>query len=215
MQVKKLHEKFNELHLKHGDKSLCSIYGAGCIEKPIAMFVFMNPTGKNVSSEKNWKGIRAPWLGTKNIWRLFYQLGIISEKFHEQILNLKPGEWSPDFALAVYKELVKKKIYVTNLAKCTQIDARPLKNFVFNDYLGLMLQEIEIIQPKNIITFGNQVSSILLQKQTSVSGYKGTKKEILKIGNKKIPTYPVYYPVGQGMRNMSLAAKRITAVIKS
>ena len=40
----------------------------------ILIFVFMNPTGKNNASYKEWKGIRAPWIGSKNIWYLFYQL---------------------------------------------------------------------------------------------------------------------------------------------
>ncbi len=214
MQIKDLNGKFDKLHLRHGDSSLRSIYGAGRVKKPIAMFIFMNPTGKNVSSCGDWTGIRAPWLGTKNIWKLFRRLGILSDEHFRETQELRPSEWSPNFALAVYKELAKNKVYVTNLAKCTQVDARPLKNSVFEDYLELMLEEIAFVRPKNIFTFGNQVSSIILQKQISVSGYKGTRKETLGIGGSKFSVYPVHYPVGQGMRNMPLAAKRIASVIR-
>jgi len=213
MQVKELHGEFNKLHLKHGNKSLCSIYGTGCVKNPKLIFVFMNPTGKNISSRKDWNGMRAPWLGTKNIWKLFHKLGILSTNLFKKTQRLRPEDWSPNLALRIYGEFAKRGVYVTNLAKCTQIDARPLKNSVFEDYLELIYKEIEIVRPKNIITFGNQVSSIVLQKQISVSGYKGTKKEMLKIGSKKFPVYPVYYPVGQGMRNMPLAVKRIKAII--
>ena len=68
----------------------------------------MNPTGKNIASDKSWKGRKSPWLGTKNIWKLFYKV-------------------------------------------------------------DLLFKEINIIKPKIIITFGNQVSSIILNKKISVS----------------------------------------------
>jgi len=212
MQLKQLHKKFDELQLLHGDKKLNSIYGAGHIKNPDIMFIFMNPTGKNVSAYKNWKGLRAPWLGTKSVWQVFYELSFISKSTFQKIKELKPENWSIDFAEKIYRELARKRVYITNLAKCTQIDARPLKNDVFKDYLNLMIKEITLVNPKNIITFGNQVSSILLRKQILVGRYKEKQKEILKINTKKFNIYPTYYPVGQGRRNMPLAVKRITAL---
>lgn len=76
-----------------------------------------------------------------------------------------------------------------------------------------MYQEIITINPQSIISFGNQVSSILLGKSVSVSDYLGAKGESLKIGNKIFKVYPVHYPVGQGRRNMPLAIKRIKKII--
>ncbi len=40
----------------------------------------MNPTGKNIASDKSWKGRKSPWLGTKNIWKLFYKVDLLSEE---------------------------------------------------------------------------------------------------------------------------------------
>ena len=80
MQIEKLHSAFDELQCRFGHPSLQSIYGAGCIKKPKVMFVFMNPTGKNISSRAYWNGLRAPWLGTKTVWQIFFDLGLISEK---------------------------------------------------------------------------------------------------------------------------------------
>ena len=37
------------------------------------------------------------------------------------------------------------------------------------EYLDLLKQEIEIIKPKVVVLFGNQVSSIVLNKKISVS----------------------------------------------
>jgi len=62
-----------------------------------------------------------------------------------------------------------KKVFITNLGKCTQIDARPLPDKVFKEYLELMEKEISIVNPKVIILFGNQVSSIVLNEKISVS----------------------------------------------
>ena len=75
MQIKSLHKKIDLLQLLYGDSSLQAIYGAGCINKPKIMFIFMNPTARNITADKNWRGLRAPWLGTKNVWGIFYKLG--------------------------------------------------------------------------------------------------------------------------------------------
>lgn len=215
MQLKVLQKRIDDLHKLHGHSSLKPISGAGCIKNPKVMFVFMNPTGRNVSSCPKWRGLRAPWIGTKNVWRLFYELGILPKHYFQKIQKLKSEEWTTDFATEVYKEIAKKKVYITNLAKCTQVDARPLKDNVFKNYLDVMSEEILLINPKFIFTFGNQVSSILLTEPISVSKYKGRQKEILEIRKKKFSVYPVYYPVGQGQRNLPLAIKRIKGIIKT
>lgn len=211
-QVKHLHKKFDALQLKHGDKNLNSIYGAGEIKNPRIMFVFMNPTGKNISSIKTWKGLRAPWLGTKNIWNIFNELNLLDENIFNKLILLKQNEWTEEFSNEVYKNIESKNIYITNLAKCTQVDARPLKDSIFKEYLNLIYEEIEFIKPQKIITFGNQVSSILLNKKISVSNYLEIEFEELKIQN-LYSVYPVYYPVGQGRRNQPLAINRIKKIM--
>lgn len=212
MQIKKLHRKFDRLHRIHGAEGLMSIYGAGCVTRPNVMFVFMNPTGKNVSADTQWKGIRAPWLGTKNIWKVFCALKVISHEMYEEIQRRKTDDWTPKFSDKLYKEIAENSVFITNLAKCTQTDARKLHDNVFRDYLSMMREEIKIIQPKKIITFGNQVSSILLGKPVRVSDYTSRQKECLEICGDIFDIYPVYYPVGQGMRNMTQAIQRMRVV---
>jgi DNA polymerase len=214
MQLELLHKEYDSLQALYGDPSLKSIYGAGCTKNPKIMLVFMNPTATNVSAKKNWQGLRAPWLGTKNIWNIFYELKLLSKDSFDRIQHMRPEEWTAGFADRVYSELTDKGIFVTNLAKCTQVDARPLKNDIFKSYLDLMLKEIDSINPQNIVSFGNQVSSILLGKPISVGDYVGTQNEILKINKKTFKVYPTYYPVGQGRRNMPLAVGRIEKILK-
>lgn len=207
-QIVQLHKKYDELQKKYGDPSLSSIYGAGDIDNPKVMFVFMNPT-RNIASKLSWKGLRAPWIGTKQVWDVFYNLGFLNEETNKSIKEFKSEDWSVDFSNKVYSEVEDNSLYITNLAKCTQLDARPLKNSVFKDYLVLMLKEIEIVNPKIVISFGNQVSSIILGKNISVSNYTQNEREIVN----GYPIYPTYYPIGQGRRNMPLALERIKRVL--
>ncbi|MBE6012841.1 MAG: hypothetical protein E7234_09825 [Lachnospiraceae bacterium] len=212
LQLSVLHSDYDKLQLLYGAKELNSIYGAGCIYEPDIMFIFMNPTGRNIASSKEWKGIRAPWIGTKNIWKLLFKVGLLTEETYFHIANLKPKEWDYEFAYKLYQKLSRKRVYITNLGKCTQIDAKPIAAQIYREYLPLLEKEIAMLKPKNIIAFGNQVSSILLGKSISVSKCRGRyfMKEIDEIS---YPVFPVYYPVGQGMRNISISIEDIKDIM--
>ncbi len=215
LQIDYLKKDVDELQKLYGNPKLNAIYGAGCIHKPKILFLFMNPTAKNISSIPDWEGLRAPWIGTKNIWKLFNSLDIIDDLIFRKIQSDLNNTWTYNFAFSVYDTLNKKSIYVTNLAKCTQDDARSLKDKVFKDYLENTLAEIYAVNPLRIISFGNQVSSILLNKKIQVSNYKNQEKEILKLKNKTYDVFPTYYPVGQGMRNIDKSISRISSIINS
>lgn len=126
MTIEDLNKEYDKLQLKYGDKSLDSIYNGGCTNNPDICFVFMNPTGRNIASSKSWHGLKSPWIGTKNIWDLFAALDLIDKDIYSQIKSIKGKEWTPTFAETVYENVIKHKYFITNLGKCTQIDARPL-----------------------------------------------------------------------------------------
>lgn len=216
MQITELFPKFDNLHKIHGSKNLTSIYGAGEINNPNICLIFMNPTAKNIASSPNWQGIKAPWLGTKNVWRLFNKLGLFKDaQILKQIETIKPSEWTTDFAEEVYNEVAKQSIYITNIAKCTQDDAKHLSDSIYKEYLPLMIEEITYIKPKLILALGNQVNSVLLGRPVSVSKYTTVEFEYLPIPNgDQVKVYPSYYPVGQGMRNISKAIYRINKVLE-
>ena len=214
MQLTHLHSAFDALQKQFGSPNLDPIYGAGCTERPDICFIFMNPTGKNVSSKKTWRGLKAPWLGTKNTWKLFNSVGLLPDKTLTEILTRRPEDWDYDFANTVYTELADRRIYVTNLGKCTMENAHNPPDSIFRNYLGLLETEIAAIKPKKIITFGNQVSSLFLGRPIKVSDHRKT--AITKtIGDKTFQTFPVYYPVGQGMRNLPLAIEDIRFALKN
>lgn len=215
LQLSELFTKFDELHLKHGSKNVTAIYGAGQIVNPKICLIFMNPTAKNISSKHEWEGIRAPWIGTKNVWRLLYKLQIFKhEEIIAEILRMKPEEWTPEFAEKLYSELANQSIYITNIAKCTQDDARHVSDSVYKEYFPAMMEELNLVKPRLILAMGNQVNSVLLQKPISVSKYLNEEFEILKNGEVEFKVYPSYYPIGQGTRNIHLATKRINNVLK-
>ena len=212
MKIEDLKKEYDKLQLKYGVKELDPIYNGGCENNPNICFVFMNPTGRNVASLKTWTGRKSPWIGTKNIWKLFKEVGLLSENTYKDIQSKKPKDWDYEFSDYVYEELTNNKIFITNLGKCTQIDARPLSDEVLKKYLELLFKEIDIIRPKVIITFGNQVSSIILNKKISVSENRKVCHELV-VGKNKYKVYPVYYPVGNGIFNIDKSIEDIKWII--
>ncbi|HIU52292.1 MAG TPA: hypothetical protein IAB70_06760 [Candidatus Merdicola faecigallinarum] len=214
MKLEELKKEYDKLQKKYGAKELDSIYNGGCEENPEICFVFMNPTGRNIASSKEWKGLKSPWIGTKNIWDLFYEIHLLDDKIYEKIRSIKGSEWTEKFAEEVYENVKSKKYFITNLGKCTQLDARPLADSVYKEYLDLFFQEIQIIDPKVIILFGNQVSSIVLNQKISVSQCR--KKMFLKeINGKEYKFYSVYYPIGNGRFNIDKSIEDIKWIMKS
>lgn len=214
MKLEELNKEYDKLQIKYGAKELDSIYNGGCIDRPDICFVFMNPTRRNIASEKTWKGLKSPWIGTKNIWDLFFNINLLDGNIYNKIKNIKGTEWTEEFASLVYSNVKYHKYFITNLGKCTQIDARALKDDVYLEYLPLLEKEIEIINPKAVVLFGNQVSSIVLNDKISVS--KCRKKCFEKtINNKKYKFYPVYYPVGNGRFNINKSIEDIKWIMEN
>lgn len=213
MKLEDLNKEYDQLQEKYGAKELNSIYSGGCSKRPDICFVFMNPTGKNIAASKSWNGIRAPWLGTKNIWDLFYSLNLLDENIYSNIKSIKGKDWNEKFALKVYDDVTKHKYFITNLGKCTQVDARSLPDNVYINYLHLLEKEIEIINPKTIVLFGNQVSSIVLNQKICVSQVR---KKLFKkiINNKEYNFYSVFYPVGNGRFNIDKSIEDIKWIME-
>ncbi len=213
MNIQDLNKEYDKLQVKYGAKELDSIYNGGCTNNPDICFVFMNPTGRNIASSKNWHGPKSPWIGTKNVWTLFYKLNLLDEDIYNEIRNIKGSEWSEDFAIEVYNDVIKHNYFITNLGKCTQIDARELPDSVYLNYLHLLEKEFEIIKPKVIILFGNQVSSIVLREKISVSQVR--KQTFIKeLNGTSYKFYSVFYPIGNGSFNVDKAIEDIKWIIE-
>ena len=57
----------------------------------------MNSTASNNASFSTWNGIRAPWIGTKNIWDLFIATGLFDNDIYNEIKYKKGKDWNEDF----------------------------------------------------------------------------------------------------------------------
>jgi len=214
LQVEELTKHFDELQSLYGDKDLRAIPGAGEVCSPKLFLIFINPTSRNVSSRKEWKGLRAPWLGTKNVWRFLCNVGLLDRSLLELIHSKKPEEWSYEFAERVYGEVKRNSVYITNLCKLTQKNAKLPSREIMAKYLDLLKREIEIIKPQVIVSFGSLTSSLLLGKTIKISEYR-KKWEEVEINGHRFRVFPVYYPVGQGMKNIKMAEEDLKWIVQN
>lgn len=210
--MEKLIKTYDELQIKYGSKELNSVYGCGEKNNPQIALVFMNPTKRNVATDKTWKGIKAQWLGTKQIWEFLTKCGLFDEKINEEIKTKKPKDWTPEFCERVYDEVKNQGLWITNLAKCSQDDARPLSDEVFLKYKDLLYRELGIVKPQKIFFFGNQVSSLMLGEKITVSTARKKKFE-LDINGETFECYSVFYPVGNGRFNQHKAIEDIKQIM--
>lgn len=211
--MEKLIKKYDQLQNKYGSKNLNSVYGCGQDKNAKLALVFMNPTKRNIATDKSWKGLKAQWLGTKQVWEFLTKCDLFSDELNQEIKNKTPKDWTPDFCKKVYDEVKKQGIWITNLAKCTQDDARPLADEVFFKYADLLKEELYLVNPQKVFFFGNQVSSIMLDEKITVSTVR-QKKFSLKIKDKEFESYALFYPVGNGRFNQHKTIEDIKEILK-
>ncbi len=211
--MQKINEQYDRLQNEFGSKDLNSVYGCGCYNNARVALVFMNPTKRNIATAKTWTGLKAQWLGTKQIWDFLTKCELFSAERNEEIKSKKPADWTAEFCEKVYKEVEQKGLWITNLAKCTQDDARPLPDSVFLNYKDLLKKELQLVNPQKILFFGNQVSSIMLETPITVSTCRKQKFN-LTIESKNYESYAVFYPVGNGRFNQPKAIEDIKEILK-
>ncbi len=183
------------------ENKLEPILGGGCTEHPSIMFVFINPTAQNCSSSPSWQGPRIPFLGTKRIWKVFSDAGMFDSRLYEEIKNRK--EWDVPFAERVIEELRRRKLYFTNIVKWTGEDGTLPDRKKIALFLPSFLEEIAIIKPKIIVTFGLIPFEALSKKKITLSEYYANfingKRTSYTVANiEEIPLIPCFFPVGRG-----------------
>ena len=185
------------------ENNLKPILGNGKTSHPKFMFIFINPTGVNISSDKNWQGPRFPFIGTRAVWKVFHKAGMFDNELIKEIKNSK--SWSLELTDKLLNFLKSKSFYFTNIVKSTSSDATLPNSKKIKLFLPVLIREIEIIQPKFIITFGLIPFEALTNKKIKLTDYYS---EIMK--NKELRFFelnhsifetkiiPCYFPVGRG-----------------
>jgi len=197
----KVVDKINKKHFpKH---NLKPILGDGKMPRPKIMFVFINPTYANISSNPNWQGPRFPFIGTKPVWRIFHKAGLFDNRLIERINNSK--SWPLEFADEVLNHLKARSFYFTNIVKWTGWDAALPNAEKIKLFLPILEKEIEIVRPKYIVTFGLIPFENITKQKIKLSDYysevmRNKKLKFFKIGfgNFQTKIIPCYFPVGRG-----------------
>ncbi len=201
------------------DNELQPILGGGAI-KPKFMIVFINPTKRNISSDPNWKGKRFPFIGRKRPWIEFERAGLIDDSLMDHILN-NENNWDYEFTDKMYDYLSEKGLFITNIVKNTGHNADLPKSDQIKLYLPSFLKEIELVDPKYIITFGLIPFGALVNETIGLKKYY---KEVVSTNNvrfysiivngKEYKVIPCLYPIGRGNPKQAVEMLRIIKELK-
>jgi len=193
--------RLNKEHFPRNE--LFPIVGNGCTHKPEVMFVFINPTHKNMSSEKHWRGPRYPFIGTKQVWRILARAGLFDERLLHEIN--RTNAWTMDLAERVLSYLRDRGFYITNIVKWTGSDSKLPDRKKISIFLPILEKEIEIVQPKYIVAFGLIPFEQLTKQKIKLAEYyaaamktKQPKQFPITIGGVQTKVILCYFPVGRG-----------------
>lgn len=215
LQVPEISQRVLEISQQYyGDHTLDAISGAGQIKNPHLALVFINPTHRNISTDPNWNGLKAPWIGCANIWQLFADAGLIGNELNKSIQHAKT-DWSEQFAVDVYSHVANQDVYITNIVKWAGLDAKLPEREKIRLYTPLLIEELRRVRPERIIAFGQLTFDGLLRELGMKTQQKfGVMNEtMLDMGvAQSIPTevgeiIPCYFPVGQGIKNRAKAVE--------
>jgi hypothetical protein len=212
--IPEIASKVKRLSSQHyGNHTLDAISGAGKTKSPKLALVFINPTHRNVSTRKEWTGLKAPWIGCSNIWNLFADAGLIDDSINKEIQHAKTS-WSYKFTDKVYSHVAEKNLYITNIVKWAGLDAKLPERAKIDMYLPLLIEELTLLDPQRIIAFGQLTFDALLRSlelekaKFSEMNEKTLDTNRLEYVNSKIGSIvPCYFPVGQGIKNKDKAVE--------
>jgi len=185
------------------ENSLKPILGNGEQTEPKVMFVFINPTHVNISSSKDWMGPRFPFVGTKQMWRVFHRAGLFDDDLLERINRSK--DWDIEFTNEVLNYLRNRSFYFTNIVKWTGKNATLPDSKKISLFLPILQKEIEIVKPEYVVAFGLIPFENLTGQKIKLSDYyeKSMKSNKLScyetiFGSHKAKIIPCYFPIGRG-----------------
>ena len=168
------------------------ILGGGAIDNPDYFFVLINPTYRNITSDPNHRGLRIPFMGVSNFWRVLVESGFLPKKIYS---TTEKGIWDQNDILTVANALKEAGLYLTNLVKCCSKDAAPPSVAAIKSHTQILKEEIWITDPKLIITFGLLPFQALVGRSIKLSAHLKS----ARVGNinvfKTIPIGRVTYKV--------------------
>ncbi|MDE2001479.1 MAG: hypothetical protein KGI60_02850 [Patescibacteria group bacterium] len=179
------------------NNDLQHIHGFGAM-RPDLMLVFVNPTHRNTSADPSYRGPRFPFIGVRQLWRVLADAGLIDRKKAAALPPRK--EWTAADTATIQQELVKHKLFITNVVKCCYDHSAYPERDAVRHHLDLLGEEIRIVRPKTIVAFSGFVYQTLTGQSVKMGEYwKDGQKALPEIiSGLRIPTLPCYFPVGRG-----------------
>ena len=163
------------------------------------MLILVNPTHRNLSSDPEYRGVRFPFIGIRQFWRVLADGGLIDKKVAYGLTSRK--DWNEGCTEQVKRELVGNGLFLTNIVKCCYDHSSYPDGDVIKDQMEVLAEEIRIVSPESIIAFGGLVYKTLTGKNIKLSEYwnggmtEGNREVISGSG---VVTEPCYFPIGRG-----------------
>lgn len=170
---------------------------------PDIMFVFINPTKNNLGTKKNREGQRVPWIWYTTLWDVLHEAWFINDYWMNQLED-KKGKWDAEFTEKLYKYLEEEQLYLTNIVKKAEIDARLPQSKLIKDYSDIFFKEIELVNPKKIVVFGKIPMSVFMSSSIALKEcyrYLEEKWKLRTVNFNNKEVIPCYFPVWLGRRN--------------
>lgn len=200
----RLYKKFDDCErCKKEHNPFRHILGGGKFKNPQFLFLFINPTHLNISSHKNYPGQRRfPFIGVRHFYRLLAKAGFLNPAIVEDIYK---NGWQVHHEVEIEQSLTENDIYLTNLVKCAQPHpGNPSMKIIMEDF-PLLQQEINLVLPKLIVTFGVLPFRVITGKNIRLADYFIQLKEnscpsfkSVSILGKIYDVLPCYFPIGRG-----------------
>lgn len=188
---------------KLGDR-LQHILGGGKILRPDIMFVFINPTARNVSSRPDYCGPRFPFLGTKEVWNVFAKAGMFPSDLLDKI-NGANGRWDKRLIKSVIGSVASNGFYFTNVSKCCKENSELPNAHEIRHGSEILFKEICIVRPKRIVAFGliptKAVTGQSIRLGDQYRRMQNGGDPFIKskqIAGRTYSVFPCYFPVGRG-----------------
>lgn len=180
---------------------LPAVMGGGRCEQPALACVFINPTHRNQSTQREWRGTRAPFIGTKPVWRFLAAAGLFPRSLCDEID--RRAVWGEEFAEDVYAAVAAEGLYITNAVKRTGANAVLPTPAMVSAFRELLVHELQLVRPRAIVTFGAipfkalTGESIKLSEELDAARVAGH-VSARNLTGLEVRVYPCYFPVGHG-----------------
>lgn len=179
------------------------ILGGGKFRKPKFFFLFINPTHKNLSSRVGYAGKRRyPFIGVRHLYKGLAAAGFVERALIEEIYD---RGWQISDEQRVEASLRQHDVYISNFVKCAQPNPKNPKRSVMREDLPLLAEELEIVQPDYVVTFGLLPLEMLSGDSYRMRDILQTVKSrtylplrSLVLNEKQYKILPSYYPFGHG-----------------